>query len=396
MRALFFFLATSLVLAVAPPWAHAEDVASYEIEGEADASGGDPRVAALDDAFSRATGQALLELLDPETRRANKAAINAHILGRARLWVAKFTVTRDATVDGRRQLSVSVRVDRDKLRARLAELHIATAVATPEPTRPAAHPVVVLLRTSDPTGARASYGATAEKDLPGLGALSSALRDGGMSVVRAPASGPAARGGGELPLDDAEAEALAAESRAELAAVAGVTIGAPVAVRGLPTVAVLVTANVRLLGRGGAAVGQGTASVAARSSEPAVIDAAIERAVVAAASDAVPAPQRTLGPSAGFTGDDVPVGEPGVVLVRLAPRTPWGLVAAEQKHLSGARGIQRAVLRRVSPGGWVIGVTTTESVERIAQIARKAPTSELSAKVKVVGEVVEVALTGAP
>ncbi|MBA3819652.1 MAG: hypothetical protein H0X17_12220 [Deltaproteobacteria bacterium] len=85
------------------------------------------------------------------------------------------------------------------------------------------------------------------------------------------------------------------------------------------------------------------------------------------------------------------------MLVRLSAKTPWGLVAAEQKYLSGAKGVQRAVIRRLSPGGWVIGVTTTESVERIAQIARRAPSSDTTAKVRIVGELVEVNLqVGAP
>jgi len=79
--------------------------------------------------------------------------------------------------------------------------------------------------------------------------------------------------------------------------------------------------------------------------------------------------------------------------VRLASKTPWGLVAAELKWLAGAKGVKLAVIRRASPSGWVIGVTTSESVERIAQIARKSPASGAVAKVKVVGEIVEVSLS---
>jgi len=54
------------------------------------------------------------------------------------------------------------------------------------------------------------------------------------------------------------------------------------------------------------------------------------------------------------------------------------------------------VLRRLSPGGWVIGVTTTESIERIAQIAKKPPATDTFVKVKVSGDVVELTLSGAP
>jgi hypothetical protein len=44
----------------------------------------------------------------------------------------------------------------------------------------------------------------------------------------------------------------------------------------------------------------------------------------------------------------------------------------------------------------VIGVTTSEPVERIAQIARKPPTNGSTVKVKVVGEIVEVSLAETP
>ncbi|HWU90443.1 MAG TPA: hypothetical protein VN253_24430 [Kofleriaceae bacterium] len=376
--------------------ARAEDLAVYEVEGEADAGVSDPRVVALDDAFARAISQALSDVIDAETRKANKAALTENILGRARLWIARFSVTKDETVDGRRQLTVAVRVDRDKMRARLGELNITTTSSGEQP-KPGAKAVVILLRTADGKGARASYGAGAEKDVPGLGALAAQLRGAGMAIKRAPASGPAARvrADGELPLEDDEAAALAADAKADVAAVAGVSVGEPMLPHGVAAPAVLVTAQVRLIA-GRKPIGQGAAQVAARGTEPAVIAAAIERALVAATSDVVPPAPRELAKGQGYTGDDAPVAEPGVVLVRLAPKTPWGLVAAEQKWLSGAKGISRAVLRRASPGGWVIGVTTTESVERIAQIARKPPATGASAKVKVVGDLVEVALAGAP
>lgn len=401
MRACILVLLLSLT---ATATARADDVAAYEVEADADAAGADPRVAALDDAFARAVTQAVGELVDAEARRAQRSALTQHVIGRARLWVTKFTVTRDDNRDGRRQLAVTVRIDRDKLRAKLVELGIALAAdagpaGAPAPG-PGAKQAVVLLRIShpgDPAGAaRATYGASADRELPGLGALSASLRAGNLNVVRAPAAGPAARAEGELPLDDDAAESLAAEARAEVAAVAGVSIGAPVAVRGLPITAVAVTARVRLVGRGRQVLGEGSALVAARGSERGAIDAAVEQAVVAAAADVMPRPTQALATATEFRDGEAPLGEPGVVLVRIAAKTPWGMVAAAQKHLAGARGVQRAVLRRVSPAGWVIGVTTTESIDRIAQIARKPPTAELTAKVRVANDVVELALGGTP
>ena len=374
--------------------AHAEDVASYDAVGDADASGADPRVAALDEAFAQAIGMALADVLAADVRSAHKAELDRELVGHARLWVAKFTVTHDGTDDDRRQLKVTVRVDRDKVRAKLAELNI--PVMTPGEASKG-RSVAILLRVVEPSGVRASYGATAEKELPGLGALASALRGGGMSVKRAPASGPAAKVGGELPLDDAEAGALAGDAKAELAAVAGVAVGGPVDVRGLPTQAMLITAAVRVIERrGNQLVGQGTATLAARGTEASVIHPAIDRALAAAAADVLPPAKQALAQATGFSGDDAPVGDAGVVLLRLPARTPWGLVAAEQKYLAGARGVQRVAIRRLSPGGWVLGVTTTESIDRIAQLAKKPPTPDTSTRVKVAGEVIEVTVAAAP
>lgn len=365
--------------------ARAEDVVPYEAEGDADTAGGDPRVAALDEAFAAAAGMALAELVAADVRSARKADLDKEIVGRARLWVAKFTVNKDTTVGERRQLAVTVRVDRDKMLARLAELDVATKLAT------------VLLRIDDPAGPRATYGAGGEKDVPGSAALTSALRGAGMLPKRAPASGAAARVGGALPLDDEEALAIAEGVKADVATIAGVTIGRPVMVRGLPVDGVMVTATVRMVERRTRrVVGQGTATFATKGIEPTVIDKTIEHAIVAAASDVLPAQRQVLTGGGQFTGNDTPIGEAGVVLVRLGAKTPWGLVAAELKYLQGAKGVKRAVLRRLSPGGWVIGVATSESIDRVAQIVKRPPTADASVKVKVSGEVVDVTLGVSP
>ena len=369
--------------------ARAEDIAVYEVDGDADAGGPEPRVAALDAAFARAVSTALGDVLDSELRKANKAVIDREIVGRARLWVTKFTVTKDETNDGRRQLAVTVRVDRDKMRTRLGELTIGAQPAAPIPgTRSA----VILLRVSDGTTTRAAYGHAATQSLPGLRALESVVRGAGMAIQRPPSTGPEARATGDLPLDDDEADAIAADAKADVAAIVGVTVGAPVVVRGVASPAVLVTAHLRLIERGKKLVGEGTASVAAT---PRAIDDAIGRAVVVAAADLLAA-KPTIGQPQGFRGDDTPLADPDVVLVRLSPKTPYAIVTAELRYLAGAKGISRAVLRRVSPGGWVIGVTTRETIQRIANIAKQPPASDTFVQVKITGDIVDLALSGAP
>lgn len=391
-----------------PDVAWAEDVVAYQADGDADAAAPDARVAALDDAFGKAVSQALGDLLDPEVRRQNKPAIDRELVGHARLWVARFTVAHEVVADDRKQLSVSVRVDRDKLRARLAELNIATreageapAAAAPGPgqtaSQTASQTAIVLLRVTTPEGVRATYGMAAERDVPGLAALSAALRGANLNLKRAPAAGPAARAEGELPLDDATAEALAAEARADVAAVAGVTVGAPVPVRGVDASGVLITAHVRLTDRQAhRSLGQGGVVVAARGTDPGVVGYTIDRALVAALADVLPRSAPGLTQPQTFSGDDTPVAEPGIVLVRLARATPWGMVQAELKHLLGARGVSRATLRHVSPSGWVIGVATTESIDRIAAIVKKPPAADTTTSVKIVGELIEATIHGAP
>ena len=149
-------------------------VVTYEAEGEADAGGADPRVAALDDAFARAVAARGRR----PGRRAGAAPrkkqdLDREIVGHARLWVAKFTVTKDETADDRRQLTVSVRVDRDKMRARLAELEISRRGRRPRPARPNARAdVAILLRVAEPETVRATYGAERRQGRrPGCAAL---------------------------------------------------------------------------------------------------------------------------------------------------------------------------------------------------------------------------------
>jgi hypothetical protein len=375
--------------------AHGEDLAAYQADGDADAAAADARVTALDEAFGKAVSQAVGELLEPEVRRQSKAVIDRELIGHARLWITTFKVVKEAVVDDRKQVQVSVRVDRDKLRARLTELNLASKAAGDAPAN--APLVTVLLRVATPDAVHATFGRGAEKDVPGLAGLTAALKRASFAVKRAPASGPAARPDGDLPLDDAAAEALAADARPDAIAIAGVTIGAPVLLRGVDASGVLVTAHVRLLDRKAhKPLGQASITTAARGSDEPAITAAIDRALAEAIGDVMPPPAQDLAQAQEFTGDDRPAGEPGMVLVRLARATPWGMVQSEIRHLLGAKGVSRATLRHVSPAGWVIGVATGDSIDRVASIVKKPPVSDTTVAVKIVGEVVEASLSGAP
>lgn len=384
----------ALVLALASTPVLADDLVTYEAEGDAPAAGADPRGAAVDDAFARAVQSALAELVAADVRTINKGVIDRELIAHARLWIARFSVTKDDTNEDRRQLTVSVRIDRDKLRARLDELKIATKVEGGDGTTDGAlqRTVTILLRTRSSKGSFASYGKGADRDTLGLAGLTTLLRSNGMAVRRAPETGNVSDG--DFPISDAEADHVAEAAKADLIAIAGVSVGDAAPVRGKAMEAVLVTAHLRLVDRKAHQVlGQGTAIAAAPADDHKY---AIERALTAAAADVLPPQPTKLAQAAAFVGDDAPLAEPGIVLVRLSSKTPYALVGAEQRYLAGAKGVHAASLRRLSPHGWVIGVTTTEAIERIAQIAKKPPATEASASVKIVGSVVEVALTGAP
>jgi hypothetical protein len=391
-------IAAMAMVAAASTSARAEDVATYDANGDADAGAADPRVAALDDAFAKAVNAAIADLVAGDVRAARKADLDRELVGHARLWIASFKVTRDDTVDGRRQLAVSVRIDRDKLRARATELGIAATAVAPPPDAVPAKSVTILLRLTTPQGVRADYGTIAEKDLPGVAALGGVLARANMTLRRAPASGPAARGTGELPLDDDEAEALAGDAHADLAAIAGVTVGAPEPVRGVATPAQRVDAHLKVIvRRGHALVGQGAAIGVARTGDPAAISAAIDRTLTAAAMELIPPSSHRIAAAnaAPTRADDIPLASPNAVLLRLPARTPWPMIELEQRYLAGARGVQATVLRRLSPLGWVLAVSTQLTPTQIAAIAKKPPSADTAASVHVTGDVIEVTLTGA-
>ena len=70
VRGALVALAVVLILVgvASPRAAHAEDIKTYEVSGEADAGASDPRAVAVDDAFAQATGDAVEDLLSKAQR----------------------------------------------------------------------------------------------------------------------------------------------------------------------------------------------------------------------------------------------------------------------------------------------------------------------------------------
>lgn len=375
--------------------ARAEEVQTYEVVGQADAGAGDPRAVAVDDAFATATREAVEDLLSKAQRTEHRAVIGKEIYGRARRWVASYKVLDDTTSDGKRKLTVSVRLHRDTLRARLVELGILAEPAAPGPSpvpdgadpspgpssaaaaasRWAGQSATLLLRVRRGERLAASYGASGERDLVGSEAASTALSARGLVLRPAPFSGPGARAEGELPMSDDAARALAKEAKAELAVVIGAEVTGRQTVRGVASPMILARAKARAVATGRERIegeGVGAVVVPAGEDERAIAAAALDRAITAAVVEALPLTSAVAAPAAELTSDDEPLpAVEGAVWLRVAARTPWRVVAAVLRHL-GKQPNTKAELRRLSPAGYLVLVTSSSNLERIAALTRSA------------------------
>jgi hypothetical protein len=381
--------------------------AVYHVEGEADTGGADPRVAALDVAFAAATREALADLVAAADLKANKATLDREVIGRARRWVASYKVTADATKGDTRALEVDVHIDVDKLSNRLGELGVAMiAAAQPDPsgTGTGGDPVpgaggkgaTVLLRVDGARGTTASYGAAAMRDVPGLAALSAAVRAAGWQLVPAPASGPAPAPGDELLGDDA-ARALAAAVGADVAVIVGVEAPAVGQVRGTSERGALARARVRIVDARGV-IGDGTSVGGAHGTGEDLVPQAIAAAVVDAFADAQPA--GTAAVAAGPVAD-VTAG-PGEVLIEIGARdardaVAWFAVRAIRDKLAAGKNAH-VVIRRLSAREVVLGVTGERAADKLARDIRDLANkiSDTSFQTKVNGNTVQVRVSGSP
>ncbi|MCB9575390.1 MAG: hypothetical protein H6709_25215, partial [Kofleriaceae bacterium] len=173
----------------------AADVGTFAVEGSAPADLGDARTAALDQAFQAATAAALDELTTAAARAPQADTITTEVLRRARLWVASFKVTSQRTAGDRLELSVAVRIDLDKLRAKLEDLGVPLGGdAGPAPVGSHARGATMLLRLQTPEGVTSTYGPSGDASL-GLAVLvGPVLATRGLVPVPAPGSGPRAHG----------------------------------------------------------------------------------------------------------------------------------------------------------------------------------------------------------
>ncbi len=396
-----------LVVTAMPDVARAE--AGFDdliVEADADAGASDARVVALDAAFANAVNKSVEDLVDRKQLAAKRADYEKEIVGRARLWVASFSVTRDQVVDGRRRLMVKVRIDQRKLGLRLQQLGIVQNL--PEgngdgggPNVDTASPtiegdsVTLLARALSPTQVRANYGAMATK-LPEFDGFKAALAARGYRVRPTPASGPAASRAGEIPLNDSAALAFAGDASADSALIVGLEVSAPTTIRGAVGEFVVAHARARWVHRksGNTIVDLQRTLVQNTATDQA------ERQVlgeVLQALQAVTSTPRSASASP-LIARDIPtvVAGDGQVAVIVSRAAPIAVVAAVVKALAGQSGNSNVGLAQLSPAGYVIMVTTGQSLSKIAGQVRKIAALDRTISAEVKGGVVRASVSAAP
>lgn len=409
-------LATFAALTAAPSAALAEDIQTFEVTGEADAAASDSRGVAVDSAFARATEEALDDLLPKAVRTEKRAVLNKEVIGRARRWVSSYKVTGDEQSGGKRQLTVSVRINREALLARLVELGLAAATAAQpddgpitspsnpggpsdpaDPAHPGAEPSItpsssadprwagrtatLLLRARRQAQALATFGVSGDSKVPGAALATALMSERGLVVKPASLAGPSPRLEGELPLDDGQARSLAGAAKAELAVVVGVELSERQYLRGVATPMVLATASARVVARAEGAEGEGRGAAVAIAGDGDRL--AIDRAVATAVGAALPTTAAGRAAAPQLTRDDQPLPAlEGGAWVRLGAHTPWSVVTALMRHFAKQQGFT-AELRRLSPAGYLVLVRSDKGLERAAAIARSLPLPEGSGALKV-------------
>ncbi len=391
------------VLALASASFADDDIAELTVEADAAAGASDARVLALDAAFADAVTKAVDELASRSQIAAKRADYDKEIIGRARLWIASFTVTREQVVDGRRRLTVDVRIDQHKLGVRLQQLGIVQTLPEGDGAAPPAAPegdtVALLARALSPSGVRANYGAAATK-VPEFDGVKAVLAARGYRLRPTPAAGPAANRDGDIPLSDSAALAFAGDAKADTALIVGVATGEPATIRGALGPFVLATARVRWLQRKS---GNPIIDIERRVLLAANAADASERAARTALGDVMGAVTANTVAVRGTTAAplgvrDVPTvatsdGQVAVVVTRAAPAA---VVAALVKALATQSSNKRAELVQLSPAGYVIMVTTTQSISKVAGQVRKVTALDRTISADVKNNVVRAVVSAAP
>jgi hypothetical protein len=354
--------------------ARASDLVVIRIAGEARGSGKDARTQALDRAFARAVSQALDELASPELKSTRRTELDA-LVRRARRYVTSYQVLDERTVGAALQVHVAVTIDRELLRAAVAELTSASTTAAATTGKSGLPVAVLLLKYSSPDATVATFGSAAGNGGAGGIAFAAQVAELGFRTVVARGHPPVTREGGDdaLPLSDTAAVAVAREVGAAVAFVAGVVAESDGKVRGTRLDGAQARAEVRVLDvRSGDVIARSSAQAAgfgarfARAAEAACLELArrsisVVSGAVIARFPAAPAPREQL-------------------VVDMQGMRSWNPVSLVIRRLAGTPGIH-AVNPRIETDRVHIGIATSMTATQVTNSLQtvRLPTGQLSA-----------------
>lgn len=345
-----------------------------EARGEAPLGSGtirDARGRAIDTAFAEGVGQALAASLDSRTRARHRKVLNAEIVRRARRFVAGFTTIAEESDDTRYRVRIRVRIDTDKLNARLAELGIGAADQAPADIRSEPRPkVVALVHASLGAEVQVSFGARGAASGAVYQTIDARLDEQGFEIASAAGTeaAPAREVPDGLPLSDDGAAALASGSGAGGAFVVGVKAWREGPIRATSLIGALATARIRVVdvrdgGASGALIAEAEVRAAgfAESEEQALTDAAAraaERAIAAVTAAAV-----AYWPPLIAAED--------ALLIEVRDYRGWGDIRALRKRLADTHGVEQVWPRQLGRRGITLAVRASIDRRRLARALRR-------------------------
>lgn len=374
--------AAALVALIGPLGpAAADEIVTYDVRGRADASRLDPRTGALDAAFAAAVREAVARLIGaPNGDTA--AVVEREIVSRARRFVASFQVRDQGAAEGWLELAVAVRVDHDKLRARLGEVGLAAASTSP-PARGSR--AVVLMRVVGVGPAAANFGA-GRQQVPGLDRVAEVLDRAGWVAIEPPVTAaPLDDLNARWPIDDRGARSAAAQARAQVAVVLEVRVAAPGPVRGTSLSAAPAEVALRVVDVAtGAIVIDATARAGASGTDQDLPRRAAEAAVAAVAASwpiaSAPPPSplnsHSFEPRRGTA-------------VRVRGSGAWNVAAALKAQLAGAPGVRQIAYAGIAADQVVLDVIGSNPAA-LAAAVRTSPNTR--GRIATAGRTIDVGL----
>lgn len=349
--------------------------------GEAVGSGDAVRTRALDTAFATAVTQVARGMLSAEARRQSDATLRDQIYRRARLYVAKYQVVDERSVEGTLRVQVMVTVDRDKLRQAFVANGIDTdPVAAPPAAGGGNRPkLVILLKATTGERTETTFGTTGGDGGAVGRKVAADLRGQGFDVVSAAGvQAPVEQGeSAEGLLGDDAALELARTAGAGAALIVGVRADPEGRVRGTAFAGATATAAVRLIDvRVGKAVAKGSAPGGGYAeSADGALAAAAAQAIDRASAEVGLALTRHWPPARIATGHKP---------VKIRGATTWAAIAGIIDRLAATRGVKAVHPARVDRGRVDLAIDSSLSPAEIAAQIKKArlPSGSLATTVK--------------